>query len=190
VVTAADVAAECGGNLAVGDPTDVEVQHAIVAAPFQRIGRTVGARRKAAESQLAELAGQERKRLRHVDPDADNVRREPHDVADAARQRGGIRHIFGQDGDVGDDARLAGMDHVVARLMAAEHPALDQAHAAGAAHPGAAIMRQLDAVHQRPVQQQVAGIGEIVLVVEHDLADAAHHSTSRRMGRKWRVCRI
>src|SRR5262245_18530741 len=79
------------------------------------------------------------------------------------------------------------MDHVVAGLVAAEHPALDQPHAAGAAHPGAAIMRQLDAVQQRPIQQEIAGIGEIALVVEHDLADPPHHSTSSRLGRTWRV---
>jgi hypothetical protein len=168
----------------------VKVQQVIVAAAFQRIGRAIGTRRIAAELQLAELARQEGELLRYLDRDPDNIGRQPHDAGNLARQRERIGHILGDDRDVGDDARLAGMDHVVARLMAAEHPALDQAHAAGTAHPSAAIMRQLDAVHQRPVQQQLAGIGEIVLVVEHDLADAAHHSTSRRMGRKWRVCRI
>ena len=49
------------------------------------------------------------------------------------------------------------MDHVVALFVAAIDPAFDEANAAGAANPGAAVMRQVDAVHQRPVEQQLAG---------------------------------
>jgi len=44
-------------------------------------------------------------------------------------------------------------------LVAAKHLAIDQAHPAGAANPGPAIMRQLDAVHDRAVEQELADIG-------------------------------
>jgi hypothetical protein len=39
------------------------------------------------------------------------------------------------------------MDHVVAAAVAAEYLAVDEAHAAGAADSGAAIVRQIDAVY-------------------------------------------
>jgi hypothetical protein len=63
------------------------------------------------------------------------------------------------------------MDHVVAAAVAAEHLAVDQAHAAGAADSGAAIVRKIDAVHQRPVEQKLAAIRQKRLVVDRDFAN-------------------
>ena len=82
------------------------------------------------------------------------------------------------------------MDHVVARGLAAEHLAFDKANTTAAANPGTAIVRQFDAVHQCPVEQQLAAIGQERLVVHRYLADLSHHSTSRRIGRTCRVCLI
>ena len=76
------------------------------------------------------------------------------------------------------------------RVVAAEHLAVDQAHAAGAADAGAAVVRKIDAVHQRPVEQQVAAIREKRLVVDASPCRSSHYSTSRRMGRTCLVCLI
>jgi hypothetical protein len=63
------------------------------------------------------------------------------------------------------------MDHVVAPALAAEHLTIDQAHAAGAADSGAAIVRKIDAVHQRPIEQKLTAIREKGLVVDRDSAE-------------------
>ena len=76
------------------------------------------------------------------------------------------------------------------RRVAAEYLAVDEAHAAGAANSGAAIVRKIDAVHQRPVEQQLAAIRQKRLVVDRDLANLRHYSTSIRIGRTCRVCLI
>jgi hypothetical protein len=63
------------------------------------------------------------------------------------------------------------MDHVVAAAVAAEHLTIDEAYAAGAADSGAAIVRKIDAVHQRPIEQQLAAIRQKRLVVDRDSAN-------------------
>src|SRR6185312_2131576 len=101
-----------------------------------------------------------------------------------------LGNVLGRDLKVGDDPRLAGMDHVVARRLAAEHLAFDETNTTGAANPGAAVVRKLDAIHQRPIEQQLATIGQEWLVVHRHLANLPHYSTSRRIGRTCLVCLI
>src|SRR6266576_957795 len=150
----ADISAELRGYNTVGEPPDVEIQQAIVSAPFQRIGRAVGSRRKSAILHLAKLTGKIMKRFRQLDGYAENIGSQTNDVGDLTGHRDLVRNGFGHDLDVGDNSRLAGVDHVVALLVAAKDPALNEAHAAGAANPGAAVMRQVNTTGQRPVEQQ------------------------------------
>ena len=188
-VPGADIAAQRRRHQAVGHLSDVKVQHAIVRAAFQRIGRAVGSCRKSLKLQLAILTGKvpaisairRRRRPR---------RRELNGLRHARRQGGRLGRRLDRNLEIGDDPRLAGMDHVVAPRLAAEHRAVDQAHFTGAADAGAAIVRKVDAIHQRPVEQQVAAIGEKRLVVDGYLAYLLHYSTSRRMGRTCLVCLI
>jgi len=189
-VPGANIAAERRRHQAVGDLSNVKVQHAIVRAAFQRIGRAVGSCRKSLKLQLAILTGKELQRFRHFDVDADHVGRELNGLRHARRQGGRLGRRLDRNLEIGDDPRLAGMDHVVAPRLATEHRAVDEAHFTGAADSGAAIVRKVDAIHQRPVEQQVAAIGEKRLVVDGYLAYFLHYSTSRRMGRTCLVCLI
>src|SRR5262245_32016361 len=66
------------------------------------------------------------------------------------------------------------MNYFVAPAVAAEHLAVDELHAAGAANSGAAIMRKIDAVHQRPIEQELAAIRQKRFVVNIDLANLWH----------------
>jgi len=50
------------------------------------------------------------------------------------------------------------VDHVVTLLVAAKDPAFNEANAAGAANPAAAVVRQFNTIHQRPVEQEVTAI--------------------------------
>ena len=188
----ADGFAERGGHRAVGQRSNVKMQHTRTWSAHQRIGRAVAARGVPTKLHVAILAGQIIERLLQLQRDADDVRREPRHVDELRRHRDRIGDGFGDDLEIRDDPRLAGMDHVAAIIVAAEHLALDQANTAGAANPGPAIMRQLDAVHDRAVEQHVADIGGEALVVDGDYAGFLphHFSTSRRMGRTWRVCLI
>ncbi len=108
--------------------------------------------------QFAILTGKIIERLRQFDVDAHHVGRELNGLNHFGRQR----HRFGRGLDrnleIGDDPGLAGVDHVVAAAVAAEHRAVDKAHTAGAADSGAAIVRKINAVHQCPVEQQLAAI--------------------------------
>ena len=52
-------------------------------------------------------------------------------------------------------------------------------------------MRNIDAVQQSRVEQQVAAIGLEQFVVDQHVAHLTHHCTSRRIGRMclvWRTC--
>ena len=119
------------------------------------------------------------KRLLHLHAGAEDVGREPRKMDELSLHRDRIGHRFGDDFEIRDDPRLAGMDHVAARIVAAKHLALDQADAAGAANAGPAIMRQLDAVHHRAVEQEVADIGDEALLVDGHLASLLHDSCFR-----------
>jgi hypothetical protein len=118
----------------------VKVQHAIVRAAFQRIGRAVGSCRKSLKLQLAVLTGKELQRFRHFHVYADHVGRELNGLRHARRQRGRLGGRLDRNLEIGDDPRLAGMDHVVATRLATEHRAVDEAHLTGAANSGAAIV--------------------------------------------------
>ncbi len=170
-VPGADFLAERRGYQPVRNLSDVKVQHVIVGGAFQRKSRAVGPRRKALKLQLAILAGKIIERLRQFDVDAHHVGRELDGLRHFRRQR----HRFGSGLDrnleIGNDPGLAGMDHVVAAAVAAEHLAVDQAHAAGAADSGAAIVRKIDAVHQCPIEQKLAAIRQKRLVVDRDFAN-------------------
>ena len=166
------------------------MQQAMVGMAVQWIARAVRPWRKSAELHLAELARKMTQRFWQLDLDADDIGREAHDIGHLTGHRDRFGHGLGDNGDVGDDPRLTGMDHVVTWLLPAKHLALDETDAAGAANPGAAVMRQFDAIEQRPVEQQVTAIRQIRLVVDRHLADLTHHSTSSRIGRTCRVCRI
>ena len=155
----------------VRDLPDVEVQQAIVRSALQRKGRAVGPCRKSLKLQLAILAGKVVERLRQFDVDAHHVGRELNGLRHFRRQRHRLRRGLDRNLEIGDDPRLAGMDHVVAPAVAAEHLSVDQAHAAGAADSGAAIVRKIDAVHQRPIEQQLAAIRQKRLVVDRDFAN-------------------
>ena len=113
-------------------------------------------------------------RLRQFDVDADHVGRELNGLRHVRRQGHRLGRRLDRNREIGDDPRLAGMDHVVAPAVAAEYLAVDEAHAAGAADSGAAIVRKIDAVHQRPVEQQLAAVREKRLVVDRDLAYLFH----------------
>ena len=110
-------------------------------------------------------------RLRQFDVDAHHVGRELNGLRHFRRQRHRLGSGLDRNLEIGDDSGLAGMDHVVAAAVAAEHLAVDQAHAAGAADSGAAIVRKIDAVHQRPIEQQLAAIRQKRLVVDRDFAN-------------------
>ncbi len=114
---------------------------------------------------LAILTGQIAKRLRQLDVDTDNVGRQANDIRHTRRHADLIGDGFGHDVKIGDDPRLAGVDHVVAVLLAAKHLAVDEAHLASAANPASAVMGQLNAIHQCRVEQQVAAIRQKGLVV-------------------------
>jgi hypothetical protein len=154
----ADFLAERRRNLSVRDLSDMKVQHVIVGSAFQRKGRAVGPCRESLKLQLAILAGKVVERLRQFDVDAHHVGRELIGLRHFRRQRHRLGSGLDRNLQIGDDPGLAGMDHVVAPALAAEHLALDQAHAAGAADSGAAIVRKIDAVHQRPIEQKLAAI--------------------------------
>jgi hypothetical protein len=117
------------------------------------------------------LAGKVVERLRQFDVDAHHVGRELNGLSHFRRQRhrlgGGLDRNF----EIGNDSGLAGMNHVVAPAVAAEYLAVNQAHAAGAADSGAAIVRKIDAVHQRPVEQKLAAVRQKRLVVDRDFAN-------------------
>src|SRR5262249_31151082 len=91
---------------------------------------------------------------------------------------------------VRDDPALAGMDKFAVAAAAAEIPAFDHAHATSAANPVAAVVRDVDAVHERHVEQEVAAVGREGLAVDVEPADSRAHSTSSRIGRTCRVWRI
>ena len=76
----ADIPAQRGGYRAVGKLSDVKVQHAVVGAALQRIGRAVASRRKTPKLQLAILAGKVAKRFRQLDVDTDDVGGETNDA--------------------------------------------------------------------------------------------------------------
>ena len=83
------------------------------------------------------------------------------------------------------------MHHVGLAGRAAEGMPGQNAHMAGAAIAGAAVVRQLDAIHQRRVEQQVALMcGECLAVNLHVADSFPHYFTSRRIGLTWRVWRI
>jgi hypothetical protein len=66
------------------------------------------------------------------------------------------------------------VNHFVALLVAAKDPAFNETHPAGAANPGAAVVRQINTVRQRPIEQQVTTIRQEWLVVQGHLADLPH----------------
>ena len=170
-VPGADFTAERRGYQSVRDLADVKVQQVVVRRAFQRIGRAVRPCRKSLKLQLAILAGKVVERLRQFDVDAHHVGRELNGLRHFRRQRDRLGSGLDRNLEIGDDSGLAGMDHVVAAAVAAEHRAADQAHAAGAADSGAAIVRKIDAVHQRPVEQKLAAIRQKRLVVDRDFAN-------------------
>jgi len=61
--------------------------------------------------------------------------------------------------------------------------ALQHAHAAGAAVARTAIMRNVDAVQESRIEQQVATIRWEQFAIDEHIAHPTHHSTSRRIGR-------
>src|ERR1700730_6671347 len=186
----ADFSPQLRGYDSVRESADVKMQHAIVGATLERIGRAVASRRKPPKLRLAELTGKIIQRFRQLDVHADHVRRQANHLGHTARHRDLIGDGLGHDLDIGDDSRLAGVNHVVTLLVAAKHPAFNEAHAAGTANPGATIVRQINAIHQGPVEHEVAAIRQVRLIVEGYLANLPHYSTSRRIGRTCRVCLI
>ena len=170
-VPGADFVAERRGYLPVRNLSDVKVQQVIVRSAFQRKGRAVGPCRESLKLQLAILAGKVVERLRQFDVDAHHVGRELNGLRHFRRQRDRLGSGLNCNIEIGDDSGLAGMDHVVAAAVAAEHRAVDQAHAAGAADSGAAIVRKIDTVHQRPIEQKLAAIRQKRLVVDRDFAN-------------------
>src|ERR1700682_1422188 len=114
---------------------------------------------------------------------ADHVGRQANHLGHTACHRDLIGDGLGHDLDIGDDSRLAGVNHIVTLLVAAKHPAFNQAHTAGTANPGTTIVRQINAIHQGPVEHEVAAIRQVRLIVEGYLANLPHYSTSRRIGR-------
>ncbi len=173
-VPRADFLAERRRNQPVLHFADVKVQQVIVRRAFHRKGRAVGAWRHPLELQLAILAGKIIERLRQFDVDAHHVGRERDDLRHFRRQRHRLGRGLDRDRQIGNDSGLTGMDHVVAAAVAAVHLAVDQAHAAGAADTGAAIMRKIDAVHQRPIEQKLAAVRQKRLVVDRDFANLGH----------------
>src|SRR5215208_5497234 len=108
-----DFPSERGGYNALGKPSDVKMEQAIVGASFQRIGRAVTSRRKALEFKIAKLSGEVMKRFWQLQVEADNVWGQPNDVSHAGGDGkmvwNGLRH----DLEVGDDPRLTGMDEFI-----------------------------------------------------------------------------
>src|SRR5512147_879291 len=127
-VPGADFAAERRGYQPVRDLPDVKVQQVIVRRAFQRKGRAVGPCRESLKLQLAILAGKVVERLRQFDVDAHHIGRELNGLRHFRRQRDRLWSGLDRNLQIGDDASLAGMDHVVATAVAAEYLTIDEAH--------------------------------------------------------------
>jgi hypothetical protein len=63
------------------------------------------------------------------------------------------------------------VDHVVAAAVAAEHWPSTRRTRQAPQNSGAAIVRKIDAVHQRPIEQKLAAIRQKRLVVDRDFAN-------------------
>ena len=149
----------------------MKVQHVIVGGAFQRKGRAVGPCRESLKLQLAILAGKVVERLRQFDVDADHVGRELNGLRHFRRQRHRLGSGLDRDLEIGDDSGLAGMDHVVAPAVAAEHLCRRPGARGRRRNSGAAIVRKIDAVHQCPIEQKLAAIRQKRLVVDRDFAN-------------------
>ena len=116
---------------------------------------------KTAKSHFAILTGKVVKRFRHLDIYADHIRREARvRLATRADTRHRIGNGFGDDLDVRDNSRLAGVDHVAAVLGAAKDLAVDKADAAGSARSRFGNRAAGRTMHHRAVEQQVATTSE------------------------------
>src|SRR5579863_6369141 len=170
--------------------TDVKMQPAIIRGAFEGVGRAIAAFRETAELQFAILARQMPEWLLEFKADADDVGREPDQFGHTRRYRNRFRGRLGDHLEVRDHPRLAGVDHVAVLIETAEYLAVHKTHPAGPANAAAAVIGQLDATHQRAVEQEITAIHKERLVVEGYLANLCHYSTSIRMGRTCRVCAI
>ena len=171
-MTDPDIPAQGRRYLSLGMDSNVKMKQTLIGVAFQRIGRAVTPRREAAKLHLAVLARQIAKRPRQFHVDADDVGRQTNQICHPRRHRDLIGHRLDGELEVGDDACLAGIDHVAAGLGAAENLAFDEAHPTGSANAGAAVMRKPDAVQNRAIEQQVAAIGVKCFAVESYFAES------------------
>src|SRR5580693_1991760 len=177
-----DLVTQRGRDQAARQAPNVKIQKALIGAALQGKGRAVISRREAAELHPAILAGKVAKRPRQFEANPNHVRRQANQIRHARRHRNLIRHRFNHELEIRDDPRLAGVDHVAALFGAAEDLAVDEAYPAGAANAASAVMRKLNAVHDRAVEQQITAISVERLLVQGHLANLTHYSTSTRIG--------
>jgi hypothetical protein len=75
---------------------------------------------------------------------------------------------------IAGDPALTGMSDARLGAFAAKHFAGYEAHAAGAAMTGAAVMRQVDAVAQRSVEQQLAVARQKAVTIDRNAVSSCH----------------
>jgi hypothetical protein len=134
------------------------VEHELVqlAGPVDAQRRAVVPARETREGDLHVLTREIDQRFRQGHHDFEDVGRDLIDGRNGARAFHAERHLLEFDDRIAPDRRLAGEDRVpLPRALIVDVAVID-AHAARAALPGAAIMRDDDPLPQSGVKQRIA----------------------------------
>jgi hypothetical protein len=150
-VAGLDLAAERGRDLPTVDAAHMQMHHLAVEGAVHRRGRAEIARREASELEAVILPRQIADGIMRTDAQLHHIGRARGDAEE--RRPGGQHFRHGLDGqvEIGDHARLAGLDHARLLALPADRHAPQHLDLAGAALAGAAVMRDLNPARERGI---------------------------------------
>ena len=118
-----DFLAKSGRHQPMRKPANVKMQQSSFRASLQRISRAIASGWEPAKLQLAILTRKILKRIGQPHGYSDDIGREADNVCDACCKGYRVGYRLGHDFNIGQNARLTGVDHVVAPLMAPKYAA-------------------------------------------------------------------